>query len=67
MVLPAYVSAVLLSVTIRVSDSGGGIKHDMLERIWEYGFTTPGVTEKWSDNQIFEQTLSEKAADSFCG
>jgi len=39
----------------------------MLERIWDYGFTTPGVTEKWSDNHIFEHALASKSVDSFCG
>lgn len=51
----------------RVSDSGGGIKHEVLERIWDYGFTTPGVTEKWTDSHIFEQILSNKDAISFRG
>jgi len=58
---------VVFSVTFRVSDSGGGIDHEMLERIWEYGCTRPGVTEKWSDHNIFEQIRSSKAADSFSG
>jgi len=57
----------LFCTIFRVSDNGGGIKHEMLERIWEYGFTTPGVSERWSDHHIFERMLSNKPADSFCG
>jgi len=26
----------------RISDRGGGIRHDVTEKIWEYGFTGPG-------------------------
>jgi len=26
----------------RISDRGGGIRHDIAEKIWEYGFTSPG-------------------------
>ena len=27
---------------VRISDRGGGIRHDIAEKIWEYGFTSPG-------------------------
>ena len=57
----------ILSAVCRMSDSGGGIEHELLERIWEYGSTTRGVTEKWSDHHIFDRILSSKAADSFYG
>jgi len=26
----------------RISDRGGGIRHDVTEKIWEYGFTSAG-------------------------
>jgi [3-methyl-2-oxobutanoate dehydrogenase (acetyl-transferring)] kinase len=52
---------------IRISDMGGGIKHEVLHRVWDYGFTTPGVTEKWSDYRIFERTSSYKSPDSLTG
>jgi len=26
----------------RISDRGGGIRHEISEKIWEYGFTSPG-------------------------
>jgi len=26
----------------RISDHGGGIRHDVSEKIWDYGFTSPG-------------------------
>jgi len=26
----------------RISDHGGGIRHDIADKIWEYGFTSPG-------------------------
>ena len=57
----------LLCDIFRVSDNGGGVKHELLERIWEYGSTTAGITEKWSDHHIFEQILSNKVVDSFYG
>lgn len=25
-----------------MNDRGGGIRHDMSDKIWEYGFTSPG-------------------------
>jgi len=57
----------------RVSDRGGGIKHELLERIWQYGstatYTTSDITaERWSDHDIFERIRSNKTAtDSFHG
>ena len=27
-------------VTVRISDQGGGIEHDLLDRVWRYGYTT---------------------------
>jgi len=61
-----------------VSDSGGGIKHEMLERIWQYGsstttYTTPDIgaaESKWSDHYIFgpaQMKYNRTASDSFHG
>jgi len=52
---------------IRVSDMGGGIRHDVLHKVWDYGFTTPGVTEKWSDHGMFERSTSERLPDTLRG
>jgi len=48
---------------------GGGIKHDVLDKIWNYGFTTTGqeTSEKWSDHIVFERNSSTMTADSFRG
>ena len=48
---------------------GGGIKHDVLDKIWNYGFTTTGLetSEKWSDDIVFERNSSDTRSDSFRG
>lgn len=53
----------------RVTDMGGGIKHEVLDKIWKYGFTTTGreTSEIWSDHTIFENKSSAKRTDGFRG
>ena len=47
----------------------GGIKPDALGKIWNYGFTTtsPETMEKWTDDAMFDSTLSPKPKDTFQG
>ena len=55
--------AVLLCVLCRISDRGGGIPHDDMERVWDYHFTTacsPGrdLPEKDADADPFRSIMS---------
>lgn len=44
---------------IRISDRGGGIRHDILKRVWEYGFTSAGNNDEGAVNEGFFDALIE--------
>jgi hypothetical protein len=46
---------------------GGGIKHDVLEQVWDYGFSTTEDTEKWTDHSMFDSSPASKMANSLYG
>ncbi|CAD5121075.1 DgyrCDS9613 [Dimorphilus gyrociliatus] len=53
---------------IRISDRGGGIRHDHLEKIWDYGFTTSGQTEDDRVSRgLFGQFIESRAAGAMHG
>ena len=61
----------------RISDRGGGIRHDVTERIWEYGYTSPGYqhAEKPSPTAdstriadgLFDELMNNRSAGKMHG
>jgi len=53
---------------IRITDRGGGIPHDDLTRIWDYGFTTGGADEESKlDRGLFGQFMENRSAGAMHG
>eukprot|EP00878_Enallax_costatus_P015017 GHUV01015724.1.p1 GENE.GHUV01015724.1~~GHUV01015724.1.p1 ORF type:complete len:495 (+),score=95.37 GHUV01015724.1:1927-3411(+) len=49
-------------LTVRISDQGGGIPPDMLDKVWSYGFTTSSTGIPGADNngsQHYQQHVNE--------
>lgn len=41
---------------IKISDRGGGIRHDIFDKVWEYGFTSSGYTDVTNNTYVdFDQ------------
>jgi [3-methyl-2-oxobutanoate dehydrogenase (acetyl-transferring)] kinase len=47
---------------IKISDRGGGIRHDIFDRIWEYGFTSSGYTN--ISNSAYSRPTSDGLFDA---
>lgn len=47
---------------------GGGVPHDMMKKIWNYGFTTSEI-DKSTHNQhsLFEEFVENRSAGRFYG
>jgi [3-methyl-2-oxobutanoate dehydrogenase (acetyl-transferring)] kinase len=54
---------------IRISDRGAGIRHDLVPKIWDYGFTTSGngIEDKKIDRGLFGQMMESRAAGAMHG
>lgn len=53
---------------IRISDRGCGIRHDLVNKIWDYGFTTSGKTgDDRVDRGLFGQMMETRAAGAMHG
>jgi len=53
---------------LRITDRGGGIAHDDMDRIWEYGYTTGGADEETKlDRGIFGQFMENRSAGAMHG
>ncbi|ELT93703.1 hypothetical protein CAPTEDRAFT_160347 [Capitella teleta] len=54
---------------IRISDRGGGIRHDLLNRVWQYGFTGPQQhTQVEETNRgIFSEIMENRSAGALYG
>lgn len=43
----------------RISDRGGGVPHDLVEKIWRYNFTTSGTYQDENENQgLFTEVMN---------
>lgn len=51
----------------RISDRGGGIRHELLQKVWEYGFTSAGYEENMESDGIFDAIMEGPEASSMFG
>lgn len=61
-----------IDFVIRISDRGGGIRHDLLSKVWNYGFSSSGKEENGAqppgkDTQMFEVMMDNKSFGSMFG
>lgn len=51
----------------RISDRGGGIRHELLQKVWEYGFTSAGYEENTESEGIFDAIMEGPGASAMFG
>lgn len=52
----------------RISDRGGGIRHDILKRVWEYGFTSAGYNDDSAESEgLFDALIEGPSASAMFG
>lgn len=54
---------------IRISDMGGGVQHDIVKKIWKYGFTTSEMDQQseQKDYLLFQELTENRSAGRFHG
>ena len=52
---------------IRISDRGGGIDHEMIDKVGQYHFSTAGDTDSDPDGGIFGNIMSDPKSVKLCG
>lgn len=52
---------------IKISDRGGGIRHELLQKVWEYGFTSAGYEENIESEGIFDAIMEGPGASAMFG
>lgn len=53
----------------RVSDLGGGVPHDIVKKIWKYGFTTGEMDQQseQKDQLLFQELTENRSGGRFQG
>ena len=58
----------LSHIACRISDRGGGIRNDLVKKIWDYGFTTSGETDDSRvSGGLFGQVMENRNVGSMHG
>jgi len=58
----------ILFVVFRISDRGGGIRHDFLKRVWEYGYTSAAYDDDSTENEgLFDALIEGPSAAAMFG
>lgn len=52
---------------IKISDRGGGIRHELLQKVWDYGFTSAMYEEPTENEGLFDAIIEGPEASAMFG